>query len=162
MTAPILTQEELKSKLYYNPETGIFTRLNNSTPKYTWKVTGSDDGRGYIQIGVNGKVYRAHRLAWLYVYGEWPKYQIDHINGNKKDNSIYNLQDVTTKINLQRFRNVSKSSTSGLLGVSWDCLKNKWAAYITRDGKRKRVGFFKDKHKAHEAYLLEKSRLNGY
>ena len=91
----MITQEELKELLDYNPETGLFTwNVYNNIKNKTTAGTFND---GYIQIKIKQKIYQAHRLAWLYVYGEWPKGQIDHINGIRDDNRIENLRDVTNR-----------------------------------------------------------------
>jgi len=77
----MLTQERLKELLTYNPDTGVFTRKKVSRGG-RWKV-GTLDGTGYIHTRVDYKIYLAHRLAWLYMYGEFPTETIDHINHNK-------------------------------------------------------------------------------
>ena len=76
-----LSQEYIKSILIYNPETGLFTWVHRNSKK-VGRMTNS----GYIQIGINCRLYMAHRLAYLYMIGKWPEYDIDHINMNKSDN----------------------------------------------------------------------------
>ena len=102
----MLTVERLRSLLDYDPETGEFSR------------NGSPSGKGYTQHRVDGKRYLSHRLAWFYVFGEWPRQQIDHINGIKTDNRIGNLRDVSQGVNQQNRRNVLKTNKTGFLGVS--------------------------------------------
>ena len=80
----------LESKLHYDQCSGVFTWVNSKNNR----VAGTPDYKGYISIGLNKKQYRAHRLAWFYCYGVWPKESIDHINGIKNDNRIANLRDV--------------------------------------------------------------------
>ncbi len=90
----ILTQSTLKSLLHYDPETGEFrwlTSSSNRAPMGTIPSNLSSDG--YLRIRVAGKQYRAHRLAWLYVYGKFPSEHIDHINHDILDNRIENLRD---------------------------------------------------------------------
>lgn len=95
-----LTSESLKLALNYDSKTGLFTNVENG------KLCGCDsNSHGYISIGVYGKRHLAHRLAWLYVYGEFPKNQIDHINRVKTDNRIENLRDVTSAENLKNREN---------------------------------------------------------
>src|SRR5690606_34614864 len=96
----MLTQQRLKELLYYDPETGIFTRLvGRSGPRArAGDVAGSDNGKGYIRIYVDGRPYKAHRLAWFYMHGEWPE-EIDHRNGERADNRLSNLRPVTRQQN---------------------------------------------------------------
>ena len=125
-----LTAEYLRSILHYEPETGIFTwKVSTSNRVKVGDVAGCLEGDGYLRIKVQSRKYRAHRLAWLYVYGEWPSLDIDHINRNKADNRISNLREVTNKQNMQ---NASKRSdnTSGHSGVSWHKDSGKWQAQI--------------------------------
>jgi hypothetical protein len=83
---------------------------------------------GYIRVGVGGELFLAHRLAWFYVHGEWPS-EIDHIDRNRANNAISNLRSVTTSQNRQN-SGLSRRSTSGVSGVSWDKRRGKWKAHI--------------------------------
>lgn len=130
----MITQYELQAKLHYNPNTGIFVNKKKN------KITGSVHSKGYISIGVCGKVYLAHRLAWLYVYGYLPDMQIDHINHNKQDNRINNLRVVTNSEN-HKNKGVSKH---GIFGVKWYEPYQMWRARITVDRKDISLGYFKE------------------
>lgn len=123
MTKPIITQETLKRHLHYNGVTGVFTRIKNNKP------SGSIDNRGYVRLFVNGAEYQAHRLAWLYVYGEMPVSQIDHKNHVRDDNRIVNLAASTHKEN-GRNQKRHITNTSGLSGVGFVKPNNKWKACI--------------------------------
>ena len=139
---PELTAEYLRSVLHYEPATGIFTwKISNSNRVKVGEVTGSPDGGGYLRIQLQSRLYKAHRLAWLYVYGEWPKLNIDHINRNPSDNQLVNLRNVTQKQNGQ---NASKpsSNTSGHTGVSWKKQNSKWVAHIRHNHKLIHLGCF--------------------
>jgi hypothetical protein len=83
-----LTAERLRELLNYDPDTGVFTwRVRPVHSHRVGDIAGSvRTTRGYRLIGVAGRVYKAHRLAWLYMMGEWPKDQIDHINRDPSDN----------------------------------------------------------------------------
>lgn len=116
---PELTAERLRELLSYDPETGIFRRVATRRQVKSGDIAGSDDGKGYWRIRVNGEKHRAHRLAWLYVNGAWPIDQLDHINGDKLDNRICNLREATNSENQQN-RSLPKSNTSGRLGVHFD------------------------------------------
>lgn len=90
----MLTQEYLKSRLRYDPETGHFTWISELA-RWSGKRAGSSDSAGYIAIEIDGRGYKAHRLAWLYVHGRMPADQLDHINRDKADNRIENLRECT-------------------------------------------------------------------
>jgi len=152
MTTSPLTQARLKALLHYDPETGVFQwagrkhgRARNKT------VAGCVEKRvGYATVGIDGKVYKAHRLAWLYVYGVWPDGVIDHINHKKSDNRICNLRDVTNAQNHQNRARHTKSA-SGYVGVTWHKRDERWLAHIEVNGRRHHLGYFKDLDAAVEA-----------
>ena len=139
---PELTAEKLRELLHYEPATGIFTwKVRTANSVKVGDVAGCPDGRGYLCIKVLNRLYRAHRLAWLYHFGEWPTDQIDHINRNRSDNRIENLREVTNK---QNHQNKSKRSdnTSGHTGVYWHKQKSKWRARIKHNQKLIHLGLF--------------------
>jgi hypothetical protein len=153
----MLTQERLKSILSYEEETGIFRwRIEASTRARTGSVAGTVDCDGYTVIRIAGKGYKAHRLAWLYVHGVFPEKVIDHINEQKRDNSIRNLRLVTTSENNQNITPPNLFSTSGLRGVSWFEQYGKWKGTFQVMGKKIFVGYFDDKHDAYRAVQLER------
>ncbi len=80
-----------------------------------------------------------HRLAWLYMYGEWPVGDIDHINGIRDDNRLINLRSVSRQENL-RNRRTGRNNTSGVMGVNWDKSLGKWRSSIGIGGKTKHLG----------------------
>ena len=137
-----LTAEYLRSILDYDQETGIFTwKVSTSRRVKTGDVAGSQNGDGYLRIRLHNRLFLAHRLAWLYHFGEWPEDQIDHINRNRSDNRIYNLREVTNKQNQQ---NAGKRSDnkSGHPGVSWYKPYSKWRAQIMHNQKQIHLGYF--------------------
>jgi len=152
--------EQARALLSYDPLTGLFVRIKNQggTRGHLGAVAGSFDGKGYIRIAVAGREHRAHRLAWLMSYGEWPKETIDHINRIKTDNRLSNLRDVSLSENV---RNVGLlvTNASGYKGVNWDKKKSKWEARIKRNGKKHWLGYFSDPAQAHAAYLLAAETL---
>lgn len=109
---------------------------------------------GYVIIRINGRGYRAHRLAWLYVYGQWPTLMIDHINGKRSDNRIENLRDVQAYVNVENQRRAQATNILGVLGVSRHF--NKYRAKISIDGVCRHIGCFNTEKEAHEAYLAHK------
>jgi len=153
-----LTAERLRELLDYNPESGGFTWLARlATHIHIGDIAGNNN-RGYLEIGIAGRVYRAHRLAWLHVYGVWPTGVIDHIDGNPSNNRICNLRDVSHVGNMQNQRRSKSDSTHGILGIS----KNgtNWAAQITVGGVKYYLGTHKTQELAHEAYLVAKRELH--
>lgn len=138
----MLTQSRLKELLSYDPETGLFTRLSTMTRHKVGSISGSPQNKGYVQIMIDTRNYLAHRLAWLYVYGEFPKGQIDHINRIKTDNRIINLRDVDNSIN-QLNNGIRKHNSSGVTGVMKDTRSNKWVVQLIFDNKRHYLGSYK-------------------
>lgn len=128
-----LTQDELKSLLMYDPATGVFIwRVTRSPKVVKGSVAGSVNNEGYHHIKFNNVNYKAHRLAWLYMYGVWPSDGIDHINRVRNDNRIENLRLATKTQNGQN-RSISKANTSGVTGVTWYKKSQRWRAQIRVD-----------------------------
>lgn len=123
-----LTQVRLKELFYYEPETGDFIRRITRGPFRVGTVAGCEDGNGYIQIGIDGVLYQAHRLVWLYLYGEFPSGCIDHIHGNTGDNRRSELRAVTYSQN-QRNAKMRSNNRSGVTGVQ-RTKSGKWIAII--------------------------------
>ena len=137
-----LTAEKLRMLLHYEPATGIFTwKVRAANSVKVGDIAGCPDGQGYLRVRVQSQRYRAHRLAWLYMYGEWPEDQIDHINRVRTDNRICNLREVTNKQNGQNAGKYSHN-TSGHTGVSWNKHRSKWRAHIRHSQKSIRLGDF--------------------
>jgi hypothetical protein len=159
---PLLTQTRLKELLDYSPDTGLFTwKFAHSKRVHAGDVAGSPSVKGYVVIGVDGRVYRAHRLAWLYVYGEFPKHYIDHINGIVTDNSIENLRDVSATTNNENQKEApSHNRSCGILGVSREKNHRRWRAVITTKGKQIHIGYFDTVEEAHKAYVDAKRKLH--
>ena len=130
----------LRMELTYNPQTGVFTRRNNPRGDAN-KAVGRIATKGYRQISVWGKRYVAHRLAWLYIHGEWPQGQLDHINRNKDDNRIENLRVVTNKQNQENVVRWAHNK-SGRRGVRFDTGRGKWVAEMKHYGKKHTLGWF--------------------
>jgi hypothetical protein len=126
----MLTQKRLKELLHYDPETGLFVWLKNTTTRnQKGTVVGSLNSSGYIQTSIFGKAYYVHRLVWLYVYGYFPEKDIDHVNQKKNDNRLVNLRESSRSCNMRNTGNMA-TNISGVRGVSWDKKGRKWAARI--------------------------------
>lgn len=163
-TADQLTADRARELVSFDPETGVFVnRINRGNQIKVGSVLGSVSGNGYRLIALDGRRYNAHRVAWLYVYGQWPAGQIDHINGDKLDNRIANLRDVTPSVNRENMRASPKSASLGILGVhkTRDSLRNPYQARIKVKGKQRSIGYFTTPEAAHAAYLHEKRRLHA-
>jgi hypothetical protein len=156
----MLTQEYLKSVLHYSPQTGLFTNLmarRNRAKKGA--VAGGLHPKGYITICLNYKSYLAHRLAWLYVYGELPE-RIDHINGNPADNRITNLRECTNSQNLHNRGNPANNRT-GYKGVYRYKDTSRFVAQIWLDGQAIYLGVWDTAEEAHHAYKNASMVLSG-
>lgn len=146
-----ITVAELKANLSYNAETGQFAWRVARGSRKAGSIAGCvSKSSHYVEIGIAGKLYLAHRLAWLYTYKSWPLRTIDHINGSKTDNRIANLRDVEHCENM-RNRGEQSNNTSGASGVTWkkDC--NRWYARAFRCGKEIQLGRFHSRHEAIDA-----------
>ena len=159
-----LTAEYVRSILNYDPETGVFR----------WNVTlsrrnGAGGVAGFIskyrsgarrKIGVGGVEYMAHRLAWLFMTGEWPEFEIDHENTIGIDNRWKNLRPATSSQNL-RNRGLQRNNTTGLKGTCFNKRLGKFVAGIKIYGRRKNLGSFDTAEEAHAAYCKAAHEIHG-
>jgi hypothetical protein len=157
-----ITQAQLHSFLIYDQDIGHFywRRLTSYRSRLSGKLAGTIGIDGYTRINICGRPMVAHRLAWLYIYGTWPKEQIDHINGHRSDNRLCNLRLATRHENMRNSRR-KITNKSGLKGVSWSRECAKWRACITRDGKSVHLGLFHDKFAAYDAYCKAAIKAHG-
>ena len=154
----MLTQAQLHQLFNYNPETGIFIKKKKSN---LCKPCGWNNGKGYTKIGVNGKYYYAHRMAWVYVHGEVPDGDLDHINGNPSDNRICNLRVTNRSQNMQNTLKF-KTNTSGYKGVTWLKKQKKWKAQITNNNHAISIGIYDSVEEAYEAYCQTARKLHTH
>ena len=147
----------LLSELDYDPETGIFTWKSSNRFRVKGADAGSKSERGYISIGIRGKIYKAHRLAWLFVHGVWPTGQIDHIDRDKSNNRIANLRDVGQSINQENRIDPRADNELGVVGVSlWSDGRPGFKAQIKVRGKVLYLGTFQTVEEANAAYIEAK------
>jgi len=158
----MITQSRLKELLIYHKTTGHFYwKVDRRGGAKAKDLAGRITAAGYVEIRVDLKFYRAHRLAWIYLHGELEQsMQIDHVNGNRSDNRISNLRLATPKQNKENFPLRRAQTRSGLLGVCWNKRISRWKARICNNGKRINLGHFKTAEGAHAAYMRAKRKLH--
>ena len=155
-----LTHARLTQLLHYDPETGVFTRKTAVGGRKIGEISGCKNTNGYIEIGIDRHLYKAHRVAWFYMTGEWPRRFIDHINGVKDDNRFANLRTATNSENTRNSR-MRNDNTSGLKGVTFHKASGKWCAQIMKHGKQNHLGLFDTSEDAYSAYCAASKELHG-
>lgn len=144
----MITAEQLREMYEYDSATGALTRRSRKKPGRPPKYQGRRLDRQYHRINIEGKMYLAHRLAWLYVHGVWPQYEIDHIDGDKSNNAIANLRDVEHEKNQQ-------NQIGSRFGVKRN--RNRWSAYIQINKSQRYLGIFSTEQEASAAYMAAKA-----
>lgn len=152
--------KRVKELLDYNAETGLFIWKVSTGSVKKGQEAGWVTWNNYRKISVDGLHYAAHRLAWFYTYGEWPEKDLDHIDGNRLNNSLYNLREASRSENLMN-RDKMPRNTSGYKGVSLHRETGKWDARITAYGKQYYLGIFPTKIDAYNAYCKKEQELFG-
>lgn len=159
----MIEHKELLEIIAYEKDIGLFTWKRK---KYKSHLIGKNAGckkkTGYIEIDINKKTYRAHRLAIFYCTGNWPKNDVDHINGIRNDNRLSNLREATRSENLTNQRKCHKDSKTGVLGVTYSKHEKKYRATICINYKVKALGSFKRKEDASNAYLSAKRDIHSF
>jgi hypothetical protein len=160
MAEPILTAARLRQLYSYDPEAGSFTRLVRiGRNHFPGVVAGAPFGKGYRRLRVDGQTYVVHRLVWLYVNGNWPNGDIDHIDGDKSNNRICNLRDVNRSTNLENLKGTKAKDKSRLLGA-FPVNKRSWFSRIQVKGRSIYLGCFQSAEDAHAAYLAAKREFH--
>lgn len=146
-----ITKDELHALLNYDRDSGVFTwRIRSASSIRANLVAGTTDDRGYTCITIRGVRYKAHRLAWLYVYGVEPSSELDHEDRNRSNNSIVNLRESTRS---EQMRNTQRIP-SGVVKV-----RNSWVAKIRHQGTRIYLGCFGLREEAEAAYATKRKEL---
>lgn len=157
-------QQKLREQVDYDESTGAFTWRVSGRGRFkrAGAPAGSRASRGYLRLCVEGLgEHYAHRLAWLYVTGEWPPEQIDHINGDRSDNRISNLRACSLQENRRNTIGIpTRRKYSRFKGVTKDKY-GRWCAQITRDGVGIRLGPFDTEEAAASAYREKAKEVHG-
>lgn len=153
-----ITQDALKSILRYDEETGLFTRIKSLGGKNrVGEIAGTVTPIGYIQIYAFGRYLTAHRLAWLYVYGEFPLSRVDHWDEDKANNRIKNLRLATNSENMQNVSVLRSDNRFGMTGVSINTRGKPFRSRIKVNGVEITLGSFDTAEQANAAYLSAKA-----
>ncbi|UYE95850.1 hypothetical protein KNLIENLN_00037 [Sinorhizobium phage NV1.1.1] len=152
-----LTQQRLKELLHYDPETGKFTRLvaRRGIAK-EGAVAGSLHSKGYIRITIGDNEYLAHRLAFLYMTGNWPEFQVDHKDLDKVNNAWDNIRESTST---QNNANKAGRGQTGFKGVTKS--RGNFRAMISINGKQCHLGTRSTPEEAHALYAKAANDVFG-
>jgi len=146
--------EKLKERLFYCPDTGEFRWSEELNNRHRGTKAGQLTDNGYIRLHIDKKKVLAHRLAWAYVYGEFPKGHIDHIDRNKTNNRISNLREASAKENAQNRGNIK--------GAYWHKNSRMFISRIQVDGKIYELGYFRTEEEARQAYIAAKQKHHPF
>jgi len=151
----IHTQSQLKELLNYDPNSGVLTWKVSRRRTKAGAIAGSLRRNGYVELCISGKMYQAHRLAWLCMTGDWPEksFDIDHIDMVRSNNSWNNLRLATRSQNKNNSPK-HRDNTSGYKGVYFEKSSGKWKAQIMVNYKNKNLGRFPTKQDAYAAYCI--------
>lgn len=152
--------EKVRRHFIYDQKTGVFTWKWHKQKRYIGKVAGTLNTRGYISIQVDGVLYTAHRLAMVYMTGQMPTFQVDHIDGDRANNIWTNLRIATPSSNQANSR-LRGNNTSGYKGVSWDRINKCYIVRIKKDYKSYFLGNFDDAAEGYKAYVKAAKKLFG-
>jgi hypothetical protein len=158
-----LTLERLRTVIHYDPLTGVFewtTQRNNHRALPGTSAGHYKSKRKYVIIGIYHHNYFAHRIAWLYMTGEMPTCDIDHINGDRADNRWANLRLATRSQNNANAKRRA-DNTSGFKGVTFNKRRNGWQAQIKLTGRNYNLGCFITPEEAHAAYRVAAAERFG-
>lgn len=144
-----LTQATLKELVHYSPETGVFVWAKSRPACRKGDACGRISVQGYHEIRIKGRLWRANRLAFIYMTGQEPSadLDVDHINGDKLDNRWCNLRVATRSQNMANTA-IDPRNTSGAAGVTWDKDRNKWRAQLRVNGRKTNLGRFNTRDEA--------------
>ena len=158
----MVTQSRLKEVLSYDEDTGLFAwKVNKGRLAQAGTTAGSVNSSGYVIIWIDGRQYKASRLAWLYVNGTMPNGIIDHINRVRTDDRIKNLR-LASRIENGQNLSPNRANKSGVVGVSWHKRTKRWTAQIMFDGEKIYLGIFKTIEEAAAARSAAKAKYHKF
>jgi len=152
--------ELVRELLHYDPASGVFVWRRGTGKAAKGAIAGSPDSDGYIAIGIDGKRYKAHRLAWLYMVGEWPVGGLDHVDCDKTNNRFANLRQATCSQNRWNSQ-LKRVNTSGYKGVHFNKNAQRWRSIIKARGVSKFLGYFDTAESAYAAYCAAAKEMHG-
>ncbi|MEH6565576.1 MAG: HNH endonuclease [Halopseudomonas sp.] len=153
-----ITQERLKECLFYSPIVGVFEWRRSGPKVRRGLLAGAVVGNGYVRVCVDRKLYPAHKLAWLYMTGEYPEGPIDHIDGDRSNNAFKNLRLATCSQNSHNMR-LHRTSTTGVKGVTM--VRGKYEASIRKNGVYAFRKVYETLEEAEEAIRAKREELHG-
>ena len=158
----MISQDRLHALFIYEPETGVFIRRVTLCGRAVeGSIAGTLKTDGYVVITVDGYRYPAHRLAWFYMTGAWPKADTDHINGLRSDNRFSNLREATRSENQQNQKRARSNNKLGVLGVRQHSC-GRFEASIKTTGRWCSLGLFASADEASGAYLVAKAKQHPF
>lgn len=144
----MITQEQIKELFNYDPGTGVLTwKIRTAKRIHVGDNAGSINDGKYLRTTIKNKLYLNHRIIFLFYHGYLPKY-LDHIDGNPLNNRILNIRECTSSQN--NYNRKYCNNNSGIKGVGWHILKNKWQARLNINGKTRHLGLFENKNDAEQ------------
>ena len=157
---PRLSAEELQEYFAYNPETGVLVWRVNIRQVRAGSIAGTDHSGGYLSVQLRGLRYFVHRVCWAIANGAWPIAEIDHIDGDRRNNKLGNLREATRAENGRNCK-LNVNNRSGFKGIYWDKRNCKWRALIGVNGKLLSLGHFDNIANAVRARREATSRYFG-
>jgi hypothetical protein len=162
MKTPNMSVEEIRKifyfdssgTLFYKKDSGIWGRVKAGT------IAGGKTHQGYLDVRLKQRCFRVHHIIWALHHGKWPEKMMDHINGNRSDNRIENLREVSDRINAENKHIHQRNNKNGHLGVFYRSSRKRFVATIVVTGKKHWLGSFKTAPEAHAAYITAKRLLH--
>ena len=153
----------IRSRLRYDPAAGKFYMLKSAGRRKSGYQAGYADRLGYIKVCVNGRWMMAHRLAWLFINGQWPDGEIDHINGDPSDNRIENLRECSRSQNVSnaKFNSLNTTGFRGVSRIKRKTVPDRYQATVRKDGVTHYIGTFATPEEAHAEYIKAAVSVHG-
>lgn len=152
----VMSLERVKELVSYDPETGFFTSRVSRGPARAGGQVGSKNDQGYILLSLDLGRFKASRVAWAIMTGEWPEVTVDHKNRKRDDNRWDNLRLATKR---QNAANCVKLCSDLPKGVT---LKGKkFRSSIRNLDKMEHLGTFETAEEAHKVFVKRHIELHG-